>query len=219
MRRRIGVSDGNGVTFEIADVNGGTESSNLKTHTVNLPSNISSGDLLIVAFTCDGNPTITFPAGDWTQIDVASQGGQVRTDVQYRIADGGEGASISVTTSNFEKSAHQSYRITGDSGNAPEGDHANSTSSFANPPSLTPTWGAKENIWIALCGHDNGTVTDTGVPADYTSIRAEDRVNSTTGVSTQGAQRLLNATSENPASFPLSASEEWVAFTVAVEPA
>ena len=48
-------------------INTSSEPINTANHTVNLPSSISSGDLLIVFFSCDANETVTWPGG-WTSI-------------------------------------------------------------------------------------------------------------------------------------------------------
>jgi hypothetical protein len=80
------------------------ESANVTSHTVNLPANISAGDLLIVFFSCDGDSTVTWPTADgWASI--FHQTNSVTLDIGYKIADGTEGATITVTTGQLEQRA------------------------------------------------------------------------------------------------------------------
>ena len=68
------------------------------THTVNLPSTINAGDLLVAFLATDGDNTTTWPneGTDWIQIFEVSDVRDIHLSVAYRIADGNEGASISV---------------------------------------------------------------------------------------------------------------------------
>jgi hypothetical protein len=199
----------------VAGVNGGKNETDSTSHTVNLPSGISVGDLLIVFFVSDGNPTITFPSG-WTQLFNVNNGSEVRFGAWYRIADGTEGSTINVTTSASEQSAHTSYRIINYSGVPEAGTTATGTSSFPNPPILTPSWGAKNTLWISAIGNDfNRTVFE--YPTNYVGGR-NDFADTTGGVGVGTAWRKLNASSEDPDVFTISASEEWVANVVAIAP-
>lgn len=208
----------------VAAENGGNQNTNSTSHPINLPTGIVSGDLLIVFFTVDGTPTVSgWPSG-WNAIFTpVANGTVVKTEGRYKIADGTEGSTFTLTTSALERSAHTSYRITGWHGTtAPEAAAATpATSANPDPPSLSPSWGAESTLWFAVAGYDNGTLTintTTGIPASYTNGR-NDRSNSTAGVG-QGVARLqLNATPQNPGTFTISASEQWTAVTVAVRPA
>lgn len=200
---------------QVAAVNGGNDTVNRTDHTVNLPAGIQAGDLLLVFFASDGNPTITFPEG-WTELFDKLSALEVRLVVWYRVADGEEGATITVTTSNIQMTAHTSYRITGYSGVPECGDATTGNSTTPDPPSLTPSWGAKDTLWFAVCGYDaNKTVT--AYPTDYTNGR-NDFADSLWGCGVGSARRELNAESENPNVFTISASEQWVANTIAIQP-
>ena len=67
-------------------------------HSVNLPTGIQAGDLLIVGFTTFYDVSHTFPVG-WTELfsDVVASN-NTRTSIYYRQADGAEGSTITVTT-------------------------------------------------------------------------------------------------------------------------
>lgn len=200
------------------------DAGNVTSHTVTLPANISSGDLLIICFSTDGAPTITWPSGAndaFTEFFNVANGTDNRFAIAYRQANGLEPSTVEVATSGAERSAHISYRITGHidpATQAPEASTgATGVNSAPNPDSLTPTSGAKDYLWLATHGHDRDRTTDT-FPADYAG-----------GISTQGAgagsagvaaaERHLNAASENPGAFTINTPDTWVAATVAVHPA
>jgi len=189
-------------------------------HTVDLPASISSGDLLIGFFSVNADPgAIVWPMG-WSEI-LQLDDGQVSLSVAYRDADGGEGASIEVTTTNSEKSAHQMYRITGaedPATQAPEIDAGTTgASTTPDPGSLTPTGGAEDFLWFAVTAND-GRKTVTAFPTNYTD--GVGNVNDNDGGVALGvARRELNASSEDPGTFTISGSDQWAAATVAVHPA
>lgn len=202
----------------VAAENGGNNTSDSTEHTVNLPSGIQSGDLLLVIFNADSTPTITFPEG-WTQLfqTLGPTTYKHMFGAWYRIADGEEGATITVTTSASEQSAHTSYRITDYSGTPEVGTSSATFNSSPNPPSLAPSWGAKDTLWFAVCGYGNN-YTITAYPTDYTDGR-NDYADSTHGCGVGSARRELNAASEDPGTFTLSGDMRWVANTVAIQPA
>jgi len=199
----------------VAGVNGGKNETDSTSHTVNLPSGISVGDLLIVFFVSDGNPTITFPSG-WTQLFNVNNGSVVRFGAWYRIADGTEGSTINVTTSASEQSAHISYRIINYSGVPEAGTATTGFSSLPDPPTLTPSWGAKNTLWISAVGYDY-YYTVSEYPTNYVGGR-NDFANTTGGVGVGTAWRKLNASSEDPDVFNISANDQWVANVVAIAP-
>lgn len=201
---------------QVAAVSGGNNASDSKQHTVNLPNGIQSGDLLLVFFATDGYPTITFPGG-WTQLFQTANSSYVAFGAWYRIADGEEGATITVETSTWEMSAHTSYRITGYSGTPEAGISATSNSSWPDPPSLTPTWGAEDTLWFACEGNDH-QYSVSSYPTNYADGR-NDIASSSSGCGVGTCRRELNAVSENPGTFTIAASEQWVANTVAIQPA
>lgn len=195
-------------------INGGNNNANSTNHTVNLPAGIQASDLLIVFFVCDANPTITFPEG-WTELFHATYVNALNFATWYRVADGEEGATIVVTTSASERSAHTSYRISGYAG-TPEAATYGGSGYFPDPPNLTPTWGAKDTLWFACEGNDaNKTVTV--YPTDYTDGR-NDYANNFAGCGVGTARRELNAESEDPNNFTISGNEQFVGATVAIQP-
>lgn len=63
-----------------------------------LPSGVAAGDLLLIFFVINASVTLTTPSG-WSL--VASSSTTVRTAIYSRIADGSEGASVTVTMSSM----------------------------------------------------------------------------------------------------------------------
>lgn len=106
-------------------------------HVISLPSGISSGNLLLAMWGVDDATDGTWPTG-WTEIVATTLPSNTgRLEVAYRIADGTEGTTITVTSIS-KTSSHITYRITGYSGTPQTGTTASGTSTNANPPSVTP---------------------------------------------------------------------------------
>jgi len=204
---------------QVEATNHSVEASNTTSHTVSLPASISSGETLLVFFSTDGGNTATFPEG-WTKFFGKDNGSDNHLAIAWRKADGEEGASITVTTTDSEHSTHISYRISGaidPTSTAPEvstgatGDDRN-----PNPDSLTPGGGSDEYLWIAVVGNDHGSTADT-YPTDYTD--GETYKSDSIGACGVAAARRENETdSEDPNTFAFTPTVGWVACTVAVYP-
>lgn len=185
-------------------------------HVLTLPSGIVAGNLLIMVFCEEAvpDPAVTWPAG-WTQISDSFTTTN-KFQIRYRIADGSEGASITVTSPSWQ-SAYVCYRITAWHGTTPPevGTAVTNSSGTANPPSLTPSWGAADTLWIAAASVvGSGIGGFTGYPASYgLSNLAVTSDNVRIGV----AGRQLNAASDDPGTFTQGVITWW-AQTVAVRP-
>lgn len=198
------------------------DAGNVTSHTVSLPSGIVSGNLLIVGFNTDGQESVTWPTG-WTEIfEGIAASSQCTLAIAYRQADGGEGSTIIVTTGTSERSAHWSYRITDHEAPATQAPQASGgatgTSASPDPDSLTPTGGAKDYLWIAVEGHDRDKTTDA-FPTNYDSNQVNTAGAGAGSAGVAAATDEVNAVSEDPGAFTISATEEWVTATVAVHPA
>lgn len=213
---------------QVAATNTSAESTAVSSHDVSLPTGVVSGDLLIVIFgiqTSSASASATWPSG-WTEFfNVTAGTSSVLFHAGgYRLADGSEGSTIVVSTSVNGQSAHNSYRITGaenPSIRAPEAATTSSdvSGSTIDPPSLTPTGGAKDYLWLVTASARGGK-TVTGVPANYGNLI---EIYSTTGlaasVSTHSMRRELNAVSEDPSTLTFdSAATRRAAATIAVHP-
>jgi hypothetical protein len=121
--------------------------------------------------------------------------------------------------------AHNSYRIVGAADPAVQAPEALSTAYITSgtsidPPSLTPTGGAKDYLWLAVSGWRGATLTATGNPTNYTNaIEGNSGGTATTGTRLRSLRRELNAASEDPSAFTLSAaSDRRLGVTIAVHP-
>jgi hypothetical protein len=189
-------------------------------HYVNMPAAVDAGDLLIVIFTNDGSATVTTPAG-WTALASNAANGAVRLSIYYKIAAGTEGG----TTVNFitfvnEEATAQVYRITDWHGTTPPEISAaiTGTSTRPNPASLDPAgWDVSDTLWLAVAGQDRGDQDGPiAYPAYYTDGVSTLSSEEITSCQTHSARRVLAVVSEDPWPFTIPASEEWVAFTVAI---
>lgn len=186
-----------------------TNAGSANPYVINLPSGIVAGDLLIVIYGSDNNTTVTTPAGWTAPTDVT---GDPNFYIMYRVADGSEGSTVSLTRSTGQPSGAVSYRITGYTG-VPEVATATNGSS-ANPDSgnLAPSWGTKDTLWLSCFAVNSASGSSiTSPPANYSNTLTNDnfRVGS--------AQRANRASSEDPGSFTLAGSETWRAQTVGIQ--
>lgn len=201
----------------VRDITTGFDGSSTTSHAVSLPSGIGAGEGLLLLFGCreDGN---TVPAG-WTELYDFNAGtaGQL---CAWREADGTEGASITVTSSASRRNSWQVWRFSRGNfiaGVTPEvGTPASGTSSTPDSPSLTPSWGAQNTFWIAAvtAKAEVPATTVSSWPSNYNDNQttiAQDNVECISA-----ASRTLNASSEDPGSFTMSASKSWVANIIAL---
>lgn len=207
--------------------NTSSQTTGVTTHTVNLPTGITSGDTLIGCFGygVTGN-TISWPAG-WTKIftDVEETTGETEgLSCAYRKADGTEGASISVTSSVAAKSAHCTLRINNAADPAtspPEGATAHGTATDdPDPPNLAPTGGSKDYLWIGVGSSSNGAASYSA-STNYSNLQAVDTAGTASSdATTCTEERALTASSENPGIITRGAAQtrDWCAATIAIYP-
>lgn len=203
----------------LAGTNNGTDTGT--SHTVNLPTPISSGQLLLAFFCVDSVETTTWPTGGdaWTKI-VDDVGSQQTTAVAYRIADGTEGGSIEVTTPGSEISNHVTHRYTNWHGTTPpEASSATGSNSSPNPPSVTASWGSEDNFFIAGCGYNDGRTTVSTYPTNYASNQHNEQDGAAGGTGVGIATDEVASDNQDPGTYSLSSSEAWTAFTVVIRPA
>jgi hypothetical protein len=191
-------------------------------HLVAMPATVDANDLLIIIFGNDGAASVTTPA-NWNLIASNPNGTACRLSTYYKIAVGNEdGTTVDVVTAATEKAAAQVYRITAASwhGTTPPETAAAVTGATANPdpPATTPSWGSADTMWLAVYGADDDDDA-SAYPTNYTNGTYTQSDNSTTAASIGTARRELAAASDNPGTFTIAASEEWVSQTIAIRPA
>ncbi len=202
-------------------------------HIVDLPPGFQSGDLLIAmvgGFIDTGSTPVdvSWPAG-WTEFfeeDATSGTLHLAVSGAYRQADGTEGSTVTATTNLNVLAAHNTYRISGAADPATQPPQVATTpfldsgGTTVDPPSLTPTGGAKNYLWLAVAGWRRTGRTLTGSPTNYTDTIDINSSGGSSGLHLASARRQLNAASEDPGVFTLSSnSERRVGATIAVHPA
>lgn len=208
-------------TVQDSDTKNGTQTSNSNSWTLTYPTNIAAGDLLIAFVGSDGQPSPTFPTG-WTAIGAGrwlATASAATLIAYYKIADGTESGNFTLSLSTSEQGAWRIVRITGWHGTTPpEAGTANANNTDTpDPPSLSPSWGAADTLWFAAEAADGGATSVSTYPTNYTN-GFSDSSGGGTGGHLGTARRNVNATSEDPGTFLLSATEQWAAQTIAVRP-
>jgi hypothetical protein len=175
---------------------------------VSLPTGIVAGNLLIAVVGNNGDRTHTWPAG-WTELTDDLNGSISSATIGYRVANGSEGASITVTASSAAPSAHVAVRITGSFGTPVASSVA--TGSSTAPDSSVVSRG-NGRLYLAIFGGRNNSFTINSPPSGYTTSRS-----SITGSASAAIAFLQSsAATSDPSAWSLSGSCNWVARTVAV---
>jgi hypothetical protein len=186
-------------------------------YVVSLPGSTVAGDLLVVAICHRGNSAVSWPAG-WTPLDQTSNSTTMSLSIGYRIANGSEGATI-IVTGPSSKAAQLCFKARGRSGNPEKGTGATGTSANPDSPSVTPSWGVAQTLFIALWARaDQAAIPATALPASYTLA---DAIGTSAALSCGigAAYRLLSGSTDDPSAWTVSTSGAWVAQTIAVKPA
>lgn len=191
------------------------------THTVNSATTVTPGNLLLLLVNAgDGN--FTLPAG-WSELlnlDTTTASHML----YYKVAAGTEGGTFQITNSDTNESmGTQLWQISNWYGTlagveaALTGDLSTST---IDPPSLTPSWGSANTLWIFGAVAADDAVTVSTWPANYTNltyVESGGAANDTQACAM--GSRELAAASEDPGAVTWSQSQRTDAFTVAVRPA
>lgn len=205
----------------IEATNTSAEAAATTSHTVSLPAGIASGDLLIVVYGFPQGGFPTTPSG-WTDSEFLSHSTDndvTNLRIWTRTADGAEGSTLAVTTANSRESAHAAYRISGWSSFEFSADAESASAGHPDPPSLTPSGGADDYLWIAVAGALTTRTVDAA-PTNYSNFLASSSGDTSLGEANIGvAARSVNASSEDPGTFTSETpTDNWVATTMAVFP-
>jgi hypothetical protein len=203
---------------EVVDVTTTADATSVASHSVNLPSGIVAGQRIIIFFSPGINTSATYPAG-WNLVFNSGAVG-ARLSAHYRDCDGTEGTSITVTTGVATAAAWAAVRLNNfNPGVAPEpGVASTGTDAAPDSPSLTPAWGSDKTLWISSFGaFATPAETVNSYPANYADNQT---YVAATAAGDKGylalATRSLEAATEDPGAFAISAIDTWRANTVAV---
>ena len=203
-----------------ATTNGSTAATN---KVCNLPTGIAAGNRLTVLLRSAGADTHSLPTGwSWLVQNNAADASDDVTSIIWKIADGSEGATVTINGTASLKFASIAWRITG--GGTPQiSAAATGTSTTPNPPSFSPTGGAQDYLWLWVGAWEGEqTSPPSGSPTNYVNpFGANSGTAGTvaTNCRAAGASRQLNAATEDPPSWTISVSDDWTAWTIAVPPA
>lgn len=200
-----------------------SETGNVTTHSVLLPATVESGDLLLAFFSCDGNPTVTWDnttAGTWSDYIDTANGTANRLVIKAKLADGTEdGKTLSIGTSASEQSVHRTIAIHSWEGTLASGLNipaaATGTSTTPDPPAASDSWGTTARKTIAVFGNDFSRAV-TAYPSGYDLNQFNDVSGGGAGCGLGSAGRNANEGSQNPGTFTIDSSDQWVAATVSV---
>ena len=208
-------------TAESATATAGTN------HVITLPSGIAAGNLILILMDIGSTAATINAHADYSELLDENAGNGLK--ILYRYATGGE-SNPTLVTSASTRSATIAYRISGAalSGRLPEfaAATATGTSTTPDPPTVTPTGGAKDYLYIAFFGMageeaDDDTWANTP-PTDYLPSPPLQKSCGTAGTNLGGliaaASRQVNASSANPGTFAVDVSAAWRAQTIAVHP-
>ena len=188
-------------------------------HTVNLPSGIVAGNLLIVVFG-NANAVGTSSVSGFTQLTTQTNASG-RLTLFYKTATGSEGATVAGSTSVNTIAAQNAYRISGWTG-TPEAVTTSGSDANPNPPNLTPSWGNTKTLWIAASVSDRAGATHaiTVFPSGFSGgIQASGVVPVVLTSCTVGSAWIdVQAASEDPGTFTLNASVPWATATIGIRP-
>ena len=183
-----------------------------------LPAGIVAGEMLVLIV----SGPFDVSASGWTRLFAVnySSSGFATLACFYRIATGAEGASASLTAVDPSIWATVAYRIKGATA-LEAGVGAGSVAAVADPPALSPSWGARKTLWIAAAATASpGSRSVTGAPSGYSTLAAamgSISTGSTVGIGAAWRQR--ETATENPGTMALHASGVLnVANTIAVRP-
>lgn len=216
-------------TISDADTKAGTVTSNSTSWTLTYPTNIAAGDLLLAFVAIDGGGSgASFPAG-WVTVSQTSTANVIA--LSKKKAVGSETGTFTMTTAS-EQGAWRIFRIPaatwegtlGTDWDAGAGsvDYyiGTSASDTPNPPNFDPPgWDVEDTLWFAACSVDTSR-TISQFPAGWTNKTGTNGdVSGGSNGATLGIAVLSAATaSQDPGTFTISTSDDWVAVTVAVRP-
>ncbi|CAH1905869.1 hypothetical protein NTGHW29_70009 [Candidatus Nitrotoga sp. HW29] len=211
---------------DIASVTETTFTTDTTNHQVNMPATVAAGDLLLLIITTDGNATVTKPVG-WKELWNTTTGTAFRAGGYAKVAVGNEGSTtVNFITSATEQAAAQVYRIQnwyGTVDGLATGNYVISTEpapggTTANPPSLSPSWGAADTLWIPVV-HTSSSRTIVSGSSGYSNL-INTRSGETTSSGQIGSMRLsINSATADPGIFTFSnTGVTSVAQTIAIAP-
>lgn len=184
-------------------------------HSITLPSNIASGNILIAFFTCDGTGLITIAenaADGWNILSSYSNTGNGAICL-YKIANGND--TLYLLTEGSETSTSIVYNISGASTGIPVNEYNGGSSNNAYPQVVMPINGTQDYLFLVYAGIE-GDIIASAAPTNFSGLITIQ--SDTNGSSSSSAYRQYNTGSSYAPSTFTSASANWVTFTICISP-
>jgi hypothetical protein len=189
--------------------------------TANLPASIVAGELLVLVVGCALTQTISTPAG-WSPVAAVSDGfGGSAIATFRRVADGTEGASVTVTLGASCDAVSIAFRLGGADLTAPinvsgTGTNTSGSSTAMTCPSVTTT---ANNAFIVRAGITR-EATAIANPGSHTDIAQANTGSTPTNVFGRACYATLaSAGATGTAAFVASGgNREWNVVTIAINP-
>ena len=197
-------------------------------HWLDYPADIIDGDILVGVIACYevSSTAFNFTWDDldgWAKITTDTESNNTGLSVAVRPAATSDANGATLITTDVSCS-HAGFVVSIRDADASiiEAAMAALNETIApNPPSITPTGGAKDYLFLSFCGygHEHQTNTLSGYPTNYNLSQLQHQPGTNAWNAAIGmAGRALNATSEDPGAFTLSGASDAVAATIAVHP-
>lgn len=196
--------------------------------TISFPTTVSAGAKIICAIGGDEEVAIgcTFPEGwsilrnpaDDTDAEYGGGGVCSATAWQYTAAGTEGGGTFEVTLGESGTWVAKVWSFAGAGSGAEAEGTGSGGGNQPNPPSITPSWGAKTGAAIlAFYGADSGNALASAYPTGYTGTGTDDT--SFGGDCGAGwARSTFNGASEDPDPFTMASSQGHAELSIAVEP-
>jgi len=187
----------------------------------NMPSGIVAGETLVASLAVDGSNVIVFYTGGWTVLLNGSSGsdGSVTLSIAYKKAVGSDTLSIALDSN--QQGSCRVWRINtaeDPDTQAPEiGAVTTGTSATPAVGLITPTGGAKDYKFYALCAQDRNR-TFTSAPTNYQANDATLVSGGANGAQLSWGDRDVNASTQDPDNFTYTASDGFATVVLVIHP-
>jgi len=185
--------------------------------TVAKPAGVVENDLMVSVIVTDQDATAITCTG-WTAA-IESYTLSVSVAVLYKVAGASEGSDYTFSWTGNQSAYAFIMRITGHKVATPINVSSIDGATSASPTCPTATTTKDDCLILRIFGADDDDITvDGGEPSGTTVITVDESAASGTTVSGGAAyESQLSAGATGAAAFALTASEQWVAATVAIE--
>jgi hypothetical protein len=204
-------------SFAEAKTASGATANNL---TISAPAGVAAGNLLVAVMVIDaGNaPTLTCPG--WNLVARLDRGSDVGMGVWWKIAGASEPNSYNIAWTGLKKAYGWIMRFSGNHAASPINTFATATGAGSSPLCPAVTTSVENALILRLGGFDDDDITvDNAGIAGYTTISVDRSLGADPSASGGAAYATLSAIgSSGTASMALTASEEYVTFTLALAP-